>query len=49
MPDPIHRRCSVTQLVNKILLAGKRSKRPEDRLRRAVGDGAQDGTDPLAS
>ena len=35
MPDPIYRSVLVTQIVNKVMLHGKRSRRRADRLRRA--------------
>jgi len=49
MPDPIHRSVLVTQLVNKILLAGKRSV-----AEKIVYDALEEmerktGTDPLAT
>ncbi len=49
MPDPIHRSVLVTQLVNKILLAGKRST-AEKIVYDALSEmERKTGTDPLAT
>ena len=42
MPDPVYRSVVVTQLVNKVLQRGKRSRGREHRLRRARRHRAQD-------
>ena len=40
MPDPVYRSVLVTQIVNKVLLRGKRSIAEKHRVRRADGDRA---------
>ena len=49
MPDPIHRSVLVTQLVNKILLAGKRSTAEKIVYDALAEMERKTGTDPLAT
>ena len=49
MPDPIHRSVLVTQLVNKILLAGKRSVAEKIVYDALTEMERKTGTDPLAT
>ena len=47
MPDPVYRSVLVTQIVNKVMLRGKRTLAETHRLRRAETVEEKTGAEPL--